>query len=238
MFEVKLEAFNGPLAKLLELIEERQLEVTKVNLAQVTADFIRYVETLGSQVEPAILSDFVVVAARLLVIKSKVLLPSLELSQEEESDIIDLEHRLKVYREFKAASEHIKTLWNKKEVAFTKPLLASLGDTSFFYPSKQVTTERLESAMISLFSVLQGLVPETKQIKMTVVTLQEKIAELTERLSKATAFTVKGKAGKHEKQEIIVLFLAVLHMLAARTLNVEQSDMFSDIVVRKQEQAT
>src|SRR3989344_8157637 len=101
MFEVKSEAFNGPMAKLLELIEEKQLEITRVNLATVTADFIKYIESLGEAVMPDILSDFIVVASRLLLIKSKVLLPNLELTQDEEGDILDLEHRLRIYREYK-----------------------------------------------------------------------------------------------------------------------------------------
>lgn len=231
MFEVKLEAYSGPMAKLLELIEEKQLEITRVNLATVTADFIRYVESLGEEVSPEILSDFIVVAARLLLIKSKILLPSLELTDEEEGDILDLEHRLKIYREFKNASLHIKNLWDKNQSAHSRTLFASLGEKSFFYPSKQLTQDRLAAAMTDLFAVLKGLVPETKGVRMTVVTLQEKIAELTERLSKAASITMKGTANKKERGEIIVLFLAVLHMLANRLADVEQSGHFSDIVV-------
>ena len=106
MYEVKIEQFNGPLDKLLQLIEERKMEVTMVNLAAVTADFIKYVAGLGEKAEPMILADFVAVAARLLLIKSKVILPTLELTQEEEADIHDLEYRLKVYREFKVAGIH------------------------------------------------------------------------------------------------------------------------------------
>ncbi len=120
MFEVKQDVFSGPMEKLLELIEVRQIEITRVNLATVTADFIAYVEQLGETISPAILSDFVVIAARLLVLKSKVLLPSLELTQEEESDILDLEHRLRLYREFKKGGEYLKTLWNKNTPLHTR----------------------------------------------------------------------------------------------------------------------
>lgn len=234
-FEVKTEAFSGPMAKLLELIEEKQLEITRVNLATVTENFIRYIEGLGEGVSPDILSDFIVVAARLLLIKSKVLLPTLELTDEEEGDILDLEYRLKIYREFKNASQHIKNLWDKNHIAHTRPLLASLGETSFFYPSPQLTTERLTSAMESLFAVLKGLIPETKGVRMTVVTLQEKIAELTKRLGEAASITMKGTASRKERGEIIVLFLAVLHMLANRLADVEQNGQFGDIVVKNHE---
>ena len=223
------------MAKLLELIEEKQLEITRVNLATVTADFIKYIEGLGEGVMPDILSDFIVVAARLLVIKSKELLPTLELTQDEEGDILDLERRLKIYREYKLASVHIKNLWDKNQIAYSRPLLSSLGESSFFYPSRQLTTDQLTSAMNSLFAVLKGLIPETKGVRMTVVTLQEKIAELTKRLTEAAGVTMKGKFTKQERAEIIVMFLAVLHMLANRLAQVEQSDAFSDIVVSNPE---
>jgi segregation and condensation protein A len=251
-FEVKIEAYNGPMAKLLELIEEKQLEITKVNLATVTADFIAYIESLGEEVMSDVLSDFIVVASRLLLIKSKVLIPNLELTNEEEVDILDLEHRLKLYREFslkgnsvtgnKSAAQYIKALWDKNEVAYARPYLSVLGDPKsmtqdsqkFFYPSPQITTERLESAMASLLTVLKGLVPETKGVRMTIVTLQEKIAELTSRLSQTASITLKGTVSKKEKGEIIVLFLAVLHMLANKSANVEQAGAFGDIVVRQE----
>ena len=239
---MKQEAYNGPMAKLLELIEDKQLEITRVNLATVTADFIKYIEGLGEGVVPDILSDFIVVAARLLLIKSKVLLPTLDLTQEEEGDILDLERRLQIYREFsarggsasggKTAAQYIQTLWDKNQISRTRPLLYSLGDKSFFYPSRQLTTDQLTNSMTALFAVLKGLIPETKGVKMTVVTLQEKIAELTKRLSEATSVTMKGVAGKHERGEIIVLFLAVLHMLSNRLADVEQNAHFGDIVVK------
>lgn len=65
MFEAKTGEFAGPMEKLLELIEERKIEISRVNLAGVTGDFIAYVEKLGESVSPTILSDFVVIASRL-----------------------------------------------------------------------------------------------------------------------------------------------------------------------------
>ena len=71
-YEVKLDKFSGPLEKLLELIEEKQLEITLVNLAQVTGDFLEYLKNLDEDSKhPSILADFVVIASRLLLIKSK-----------------------------------------------------------------------------------------------------------------------------------------------------------------------
>ena len=123
-YELKLEQFSGPIEKLLELIEEKKLEITQLSLAQVTADFLVYLATI-EELAPGILADFLVVASRLLLIKSKALLPNLILDQEEEQEIRDLEERLKIYREFKAARNYLKNLWQEQPLVFSRELLAS-----------------------------------------------------------------------------------------------------------------
>ena len=88
-YELKTEQFSGPIEKLWELIEEKKLEITELNLAEVTADFLNYLKTI-EKVEPKLLADFVVIASRLLLIKSKALLPNLELTVEEEKLLIQI----------------------------------------------------------------------------------------------------------------------------------------------------
>ena len=83
IFDLKTAAFSGPLEKLLELVEERKLPITEVNLAEVTNDFLDYLRTLKT-VDPSVLADFIVVASRLILIKSKALVPELTLTPEEE----------------------------------------------------------------------------------------------------------------------------------------------------------
>lgn len=233
MYEVKTAQFTGPMEKLLELIEAKHLDITRVNLAEVTGDFIAYIESMGAASQPAFLSDFIVVASRLLVIKSKTLLPSLELSEEEEGQILDLEHRLRLYREFKAGGALLEQLWKKQETFQVRPLLRSLGGQTFFYPSRQVTPAGLVSSMERLMGVMEGLFLENKTVQHTMISLQEKITELTKRLQGA-AVTLKGRAKSAEKQEVIVLFLAVLHMLSNHLAAAEQTDAFGDIVVTPQ----
>jgi len=121
IYEIKTEQFSGPLEKLLELIESQQMNITSVSLASVTADFLHYLnhlqtaETANPNLDKdslhRLISDFIVVASRLLLIKSKHLLPQIELTPEEGTEIFDLEERLKIYKEIKLASIHVKSLW-------------------------------------------------------------------------------------------------------------------------------
>ncbi|MEK7162430.1 MAG: segregation/condensation protein A, partial [Patescibacteria group bacterium] len=96
-YELKLENYQGPLQKLLELIEEKKMEITIINLAEVTSSFFEYLKKLEALgMDHSLLADFLVIASKLLLIKSKVLLPSLPLTEEEESDIRGLESQLKL----------------------------------------------------------------------------------------------------------------------------------------------
>lgn len=249
-FEAKTTEFSGPMEKLLELIEARQIEITRVNLASVTADFIAYVEQLGEQLSPVAVSDFVVVAARLLLLKSKILLPTLELTQEEEADIMDLEKRLKLYREFsvrgssagggKTAAQYLADLWSRSTPLYSRPLLAgvySAGDERrIFYPAPGITQEVLAASLSRMLEVVSVLMPAQATVRSTVVTLQQKIMELTQRLTSPEGFSFKGKVAREQKEEVIVLFLAVLHMLANRIADVDQSEQFGEIKITATEE--
>ncbi|MEK7192272.1 MAG: segregation/condensation protein A [Patescibacteria group bacterium] len=233
MYEVKLGQFTGPLEKLLELIEEKKLEITQISMAEVTGDFLKYVKNLGAQVPSLVLADFLVVASKLVLIKSKVLLPNLELTSEEEGDIRDLEHRLKIYREFKTASQYLQKLWNNQDVAYSRPLFANLGEKAIFYPPSEIKTEDLAKAISNLISALQNLVPDVQKIKSAVVTIEQKIEELLNRFTQSARQSFKGIAQSQSRTEIIVVFLAILHLLKDKIINVEQEGQFGDILIEK-----
>src|SRR3989338_3701529 len=207
MYEVKTKQYTGPLGKLLELIEEKKLEITQINLAQVTGDFLRYVKELGASETTGVVADFLVVAARLVLIKSKVLLPMLELTKEEEEDIKDLEGRLRIYREFKIAAEHMKKIWDKNHVAYGRPLLFSLGEGGgVFYPPKELAASDLVAAVRNLAASLQALIPESQTIKQAVVSIEQKMEELLNRFKGAGSGqqSFRTLAQQKSRQEVIV----------------------------------
>ncbi len=161
-YELQVGEFKGPLDKLLELIEDEKLGINEVSLAKVTDGFLRYLEDLKSAIgvadpgpdaygeggDPAasslfradlrLLADFVAVASRLIFLKSKYLLPGLELTEEEEADIKDLEARLRIYQELKPAIRILNTLWHESHRSYSRPYLAGksafLAEHAIFYP--------------------------------------------------------------------------------------------------------
>ena len=237
VYEIKLEQFSGPLEKLLELIESRSLDIAVISLAEVTADFLKYLTKNPDAIQPDTVADFLVVASKLVLIKSKTLLPSLELSEQEEHDIKDLEARLLIYREFAArsggAAVNIRKLWERETRAFSRPLFASLEASNFFYPSPNLNLDNLFSALNNLIVSLRELLPQTSVIKTAIISLEEKIAELVNRTREAVRHTFKNLSKDRPRSEIIVMFLAVLHLFREKMIEAEQDSQFGDILIKK-----
>ena len=106
VFTIQTEKFSGPLDLLLKVIEEKNLEITDINLSNITGEYLKFLES--QEITPNDLADFLIVASTLLLIKSKAILPTLNLSNQEEEEIIDLKDRLTLYKNFKDKSLYLK----------------------------------------------------------------------------------------------------------------------------------
>ena len=113
MYKIKLEQFEGPLDLLLQLIEKEDLNINQISLARIADEYINYVNS-RKNIPLDELSDFLLVASKLLYIKSKSLLPYLEWN-EAEDEAIELEEQLKLYREFLDASQKVESLIKQKQ---------------------------------------------------------------------------------------------------------------------------
>ena len=226
-FAIKTEAFEGPLDLLLHLIEKRKLFINDISLAQVTDDFISYIQN-HENLPMGETAQFIVVASTLLLIKSKSLLPILELTEEEEGDIANLESRLKEYKKIQELSIHLKERFGK-EIIFTK-------QGKFFEPVFSPTKEiNLKSIMESIQNLVTTF-PAAKKLPQTVVkkvmSLEDMIERLIGRVQKSITMSFKEFSGGQEngkKDNIIVSFLAVLELVKRGMLEAEQSESFSDI---------
>jgi segregation and condensation protein A len=240
MYEVKTEAFSGPLEKLLELIEGKKMDITQISLAEVTADFLLYVGSLKTELEKAkkteneeekttslrALADFLVVASQLILIKSKALLPDMALSQEEEEGIYDLERRLKIYSQLKPVFALTKKSWIEARRIYSRTMLTSIAPV--FYPPKEVKVGDLKSALGKLLDTLGSLFLDTETIKKQLFSLEDKIIEVTKKIVSGIS-KFSEIIGKKKKGEIIVMFLALLHLLGENTFTVSQRKLFEEI---------
>ena len=129
MLTIKLEQFEGPLDLLLQLIEHEKLDVTRVSLSMVTDQYFESLSHLQSNLRIDELADFLVIASKLLLIKSHCLIPTP--NQEDEQEIEELEKRLRLYREFVRAGAAINQLWNRHAELYTRPRPLAAEHISF-----------------------------------------------------------------------------------------------------------
>ncbi len=233
-YEFKNQKFQGPLEKLLEIIEAKKLSVSEVSLAEVTDDFLKYLEQ-AEKIDFTMLADFISVASKLILIKSKSLLPDLALNEEEEADIKDLERRLALYQEFKAAKKNFETLWLSKNVSHARQYLGSLEMVKVFYPGERVTNDSLVGALSRISDAVRKLSEETKTIREKIISLEEKIKEVVARVKDAGETSLGKLSEAKTKSEIIVIFLAILHLAREQLVRLEQGDNFSDIIVKNKD---
>jgi segregation and condensation protein A len=231
-FQIKTEVFEGPLDLLLNLIEKRKLFINDIALSKVADDYIAYLQN-QEQFPIAQSADFLVIASTLLLIKSKSLLPNLNLSEEEQQDVSDLERRLKIYQRVKELSVHIKNHFGKDIIFAAEPRKA----IPVFSPDQGMTKENLLTAIFSVIKALPKLVENLpKAAVRKVISLEEMIGNLTTRIQSSLKLSFRefAKVGKEERVNVIISFLAMLELVKQGIVNVRQNNEFEDIEMETQ----
>ena len=228
MYEIKSEKFNGPLDLLLQLIEGQKLEITEISIAQVTDQFLLYIEKMEEK-NPEELADFLFVAARLLLLKSKAILPEVDA----EGELDDLEKQLKLYKEFVEASKKINELILEKRFTFSRERAPFKTDVEFS-PPPELKTTTMQTTMLAVLRRLDPLVKIPRQIMERTISLQQKISEIKDFLAKQTKFGFRSMIeSATSKTEVIMNFLALLELVKQRHLKLKQIKNFDDIMVEK-----
>lgn len=229
-YTVKTEVFVGPLDLLLSLIEKRKLFINDISLAKVADDYIEYINK-QEDFPMAHTADFILIASTLVLIKSKSLLPALTLSEEEQESIDDLEKRLKLYKRMKGLSRNISDMFGKN-IMFAK--IPAKDIEPIFSPDKDLSISRISDGIKSvLHNLPKKILAVPKAVVDKVISLEEIINNLTERITKNLKMSFKefSGIGKEEKINVIVSFLAMLELVKQGIISVKQDKHFSDITM-------
>jgi segregation and condensation protein A len=225
-FTVKHESFEGPFELILDLIEKRKLSVNDLSLSQVTDDYIAFVHGHDAfPMEEA--AQFIGVAATLLLIKSRSLIPDLELSTEEEGDVDDLKRRLMLY-------EKIRETRGELGRVFGRAPMHPAGERTpepVFAPSRDFTLERLGEALAGALASLEKEVEKLPEARVRpLVTIEEMMDTLLMRVQAAMTVSFRDFAnGTKEKVEVVVSFLALLELVKQGAVEALQHESFADI---------
>ena len=229
MLPVKVEQFEGPLDLLLSLIEREKLSITEVSMAAVTDQYLLLVKELAENRQLEELADFLVIASRLLLIKSRSILP--QMTPQEEEEIGDLERRLKIYQEFHEASKGLAEVLALHRVSFFRP--KTIREESIqFSPPKLLKADRLAQVFQEIIAQVPPPIPVKRLTFDSRISIQEKMEELkaviSQRLESYFHHLVKNSSSR---TEIIVSFLALLELVKQRHALAEQNDLFEDIKI-------
>ena len=227
-FEIKLEQFSGPLQLLLELIEQEKLPITEVSLAKVTEDFLRHIDE--REVPPEELADFLVVATRLLLIKSRAILPKPAEPEEDGSRLAD---QLRMYKQFVDAAEVIERMFLSDNVMFSRERATIIRTPGFVAPSS-VTPTVLFDAFQSLLKRLEPFFSLRRASLERVVSVQERMVHLRDVIMERSKLAFRDMVGSATtKVEVVVSFLALLELMKQRVVKAVQGGAFNDIVITK-----
>ncbi len=244
-YNVKIDAFEGPLDLLLHLINRLEIDIYDIPVAEITEQYLLYIHTM-KELELDLASEYLVMAATLLAIKSKMLLPKHEESlddelefAEEEDPRDELVERLIEYRKYKEAASDLKNLELERGLMFTKPP-SDLSDYS-----SEVKTDKLDLdvSLYDMLGALQKLLrrkklqrPLSTKITRQEIPIEQRMDEILQDLR-----VNKGRRSffdlfpSNEKEYLVVTFLAILELMKRREIIVEQDSNFSEIFVMGKE---
>lgn len=226
--EIVLKQFNGPLALLLQLVEERKMAITELSVSAVTEQYLQYLDTL-EETDPNELADFLVVAAKLLLLKSKALLPQFAPEDDDGPDLVD---QLRLYKMFVAASRQLEARWLAPIRSYGRvETIRVVVDST---PPRNVTASSLRASMVRLVQRLKPPKPLPRTTIDRAVSLKEKIAFLRQLLTtQSTVDFFGGMVDRSSRTDVIVGFLALLELVKQQSAEVDQTELFGSIVIKR-----
>jgi segregation and condensation protein A len=232
-YKIKLEIFEGPLDLLLYLIKRDHLNIYDIPIAQITQQYLQYLN-LMKLLDLNIAGEFLVMAATLMQIKSKMLLPAQEeLAQQEEGDPrLELVQRLLEYEKFKQIAQTLRERETNQRETFKRPKT----DVDKELMQKEVYFEASIFDLINAFTTALKDIP--KELFYEVIkdefTIEEKIHDLLHLLLVSPSIKLSELFTKAKnKLEIIVIFLALLELIRMKEVVAIQSELFGEIEISR-----
>lgn len=232
---IKLEKFEGPLALLLKMIEGEELDITTISLVKIADEYVSYIKT-SHDINPEEIADFLVVAAKLLLLKSRALLPYLY--PEEDEEVNDFAAQIKMYKEYLEATKSITQLINENRRMFGREFNKQswLNKEKSFSPPPSITSEALRMVFEDVLSKVK---PVEKLGRSTIedhINIEDKIAYIKNLVGKKINFYFSSFIKTAQSRtEVIVGFLAILELMKQRDVIIDQIELFGEIEVKSKE---
>lgn len=231
-YVVRLEQFEGPLDLLLYLIQREEMDIWDIPISRITEQYLRHIEMMETlDLQPA--GDFLVMAATLMRIKARMLLPVQRTNEEgtEEDPRRELVQRLLEYKKFKEAARKIEERETQRANQFTRPI-----DPAFVEEMKkegdEVTLDINMSSLMKALAAVLGRFEEvvTHEVQLEPVSLDEKVEMLRARLQERGRIAwAELFEGVRSRIEVIVTFIAILELAKGGAVRIHQADNYSEL---------
>lgn len=226
-YSVKLDFFAGPLDLLLHLVRKNELDIFDIPIAQITDDYLRYIE-LVKELNLEIAGEFLIYAATLMYLKSRGLLPAEQKTEEEileeEQQLQELKEKLAEYEKFKQLASQLEQRQKEEKQLFAREPLP---------PSEEET--QIDATLFDLLDAFSVILKEAEkkeiwEIAEEEVTVNEKITLIVNILKKTQKIIFSSLFYKAKsRQEMIVTFMALLELIRLKEIKIKQSSNFGEI---------
>lgn len=239
---VKLEVFEGPLDLLLHLIDKNKINIYDIPIAEITEQYMEYINAMETK-NLEIMSEFLVMAATLINIKSKMLLPVEKTEEEEEVDPRqELVERLLEYKMFKYISEELKDYEQDASKSLFKP--PTIPEEIADYKEEVNVQELLSDLTLAkLQEIYKSIIKKQEdkidpirskfgKIEKEEINLSKKLNQIQEYGLKHRTFSFRHLLeSQHSRMEIVVTFLGILELMKMGRIRIQQENLFDDIKI-------
>lgn len=232
-YRVTLPSFEGPLDLLLHLIRQHKLDIYDIPIVLITEQYNQYLDTM-EQLDLEIAADYIYIAALLIHIKSKMLLPRDETSDEPQEDPrAELVDRLLEYQRFKSVAETFAELDVVRMGVWARPPSPVPGNEKEEVDMSEVSLFDLIDAFRTALVRYKRSHPQAIELKRSVHKVSDKMMEMMRELAERSPIRLLWYLEGRDRGELVAIFLAILELVRLGGISLSQSENFGDVVLQK-----
>ena len=234
-YNIHLNVYDGPLDLLCDLISRQKIDIKDISISEITSQYLAYIDMLN-EMDLEVASEFIIMASKLLEIKSRYLLYKQHHEEHEEDPRLELVGQLEEYKKFKEASLNMKDKVHYISDTFFRAKEEVIVDNKIDLDEISIDAIRKILPIILKTKVIEGF-DKTEEldiiVKKKVVSSEEKMQDLKVLMSKEDKVSVVKLVEYYDKDETIATFLAILELIKEKLIVVVQNKFFDDILIIK-----
>lgn len=244
-YSIQTKKYEGPMELLFDLISRNKIDIRDISIVEITNQYMEYVDHVKS-IDMDLASDFIMMAARLLEIKSRYILYLKDKGQDSQDPRQELVDQIEEYKKYRQIAEELK--YNIKEYDnrfYREPLDYDLEEDEELLDLSKVNFEEIRSILPKLFKILENIeekdqiLEESSNLKKIVenknISVEDRIASIRSKIASCDKISFMDSIEYEDKKELIASFLAILELIKLKEIKIIQDSINDDIIIIKRE---